>query len=195
MKYNFVRIADLDNYEKNAIIGKDETRRVGVDVDIDYSCACLDSICVVKEDFDMQEIVAKASGRPVSDVMLQSIVQYWTYSLQMKKRELSVVDDSQKQVRLTLWGKTAEDFDSSGYPVVAFKGLRVNDFNGRSLSLSQAGTFKVNPDIPEKARLKHWYVYLIWKTKMKLMDVSILGSTLKDQKFHLALSNAVKLVL
>lgn len=118
MKYNFVRIADLDNYEKNAII---------------------DSICVVKEDFGMQEIVAKASGRP------------------MKKRELSVVDDSQKQVRLTLWGKTAEDFDSSGYPVVAFKGLRVNDFNGRSLSLSQAGTFKVNPDIPEKARLKHWF--------------------------------------
>ncbi|CDH49356.1 replication factor-a protein 1 [Lichtheimia corymbifera JMRC:FSU:9682] len=118
MKYNFVRIADLDNYEKNAII---------------------DSICVIKEDHGVQEIVAKASGKP------------------MKKRELSVVDDSQKQVRLTLWGKTAEDFDSSGYPVVAFKGLRVNDFNGRSLSLSQAGTFKVNPDIPEKARLKHWF--------------------------------------
>lgn len=121
----------------------------------------LDSICVIKEDHGVQEIVAKASGKPVSSsdyIYICTLLTLLSILLQMKKRELSVVDDSQKQVRLTLWGKTAEDFDSSGYPVVAFKGLRVNDFNGRSLSLSQAGTFKVNPDIPEKARLKHWYV-------------------------------------
>lgn len=150
----------------------------------------LDSICVIKEDHGVQEIVAKASGKPVSnsDHFMYITLTLFSILLQMKKRELSVVDDSQKQVRLTLWGKTAEDFDSSGYPVVAFKGLRVNDFNGRSLSLSQAGTFKVNPDIPEKARLKHWYVNFgnnPFPLKMKLIVCIILGSTLKEMMFHL----------
>lgn len=68
-----------------------------------------------------------------------------------------MVDDTQKQIRLTLWDKHAEDFDSSEHPVTAFKGLRVNDFNGRSLSLSASGLVRVNPDIPECAKLKQWY--------------------------------------
>lgn len=75
----------------------------------------------------------------------------------MKKRELVCVDDSQKQVRLTLWGRTAEDFDGSGEPIVAFKAVRVNDFGGRSLSLSMDGTYKINPPRPETQRLQHWY--------------------------------------
>ncbi|KAI9498454.1 replication protein A DNA-binding subunit [Zychaea mexicana] len=101
--------------------------------------ATVDIIGVVRDDNGVQEIITKSTGRPV------------------KKRELVVVDDSEKQIRLTLWDKTAENFDSSGAPVVAFRGLRVNDFGGRSLSLSTNGTLKVNPDIPECTKIKHWY--------------------------------------
>ncbi|KAI9314631.1 hypothetical protein BX666DRAFT_1968809 [Dichotomocladium elegans] len=118
MKFNFVRISELENYAKDSLI---------------------DCICVVKDDSGLQEIIAKSSGKP------------------MKKRELVCVDDSEKQIRLTLWEKIAEDFDSTGNPVVAFKGLRVSEFNGRSLSLAMGGTLKVNPDIPEAGRLRHWY--------------------------------------
>ncbi|KAI9262305.1 putative replication factor-A protein 1 [Phascolomyces articulosus] len=99
----------------------------------------IDMIAVVRDDNGVQEIVTKTTGRPV------------------KKRELVVVDDSEKQIRLTIWDKLAEEFDSSGAPVVAFRGLRVGDFGGRSLSLGSSGSAKVNPDIPETTKLKHWY--------------------------------------
>jgi replication factor A1 len=69
---------------------------------------------------------------------------------------LSLVDETQKQIRLTLWDRTADTFDASGTPTVACKGVRVNDFNGRSLSLSSSGLIKKNPDIPEAKKMQQW---------------------------------------
>jgi hypothetical protein len=40
------------------------------------------------------------------------------------------VDNSQYQVRLTLWGKSAIDFDGNNHPVFAVKGAKVSDFGG-----------------------------------------------------------------
>ncbi|KAG1099541.1 hypothetical protein G6F42_017808 [Rhizopus arrhizus] len=60
-------------------------------------------------------------------------------------------------IRLTLWGAQAEQFDASGSPVIACKGVRVNDFNGRSLSLGASSILKISPDIPEATRLQQWY--------------------------------------
>ncbi|KAG8158463.1 hypothetical protein KVR01_011585 [Diaporthe batatas] len=74
-----------------------------------------------------------------------------------EKRELTIVDDSGFSVRVTLWGKTANTFDAPLESVVAFKGVRVSDFGGRSLSLLSSGTMAVNPDIAEAHRLKGWY--------------------------------------
>jgi replication factor A1 len=99
----------------------------------------IDVIGVITEDQGVSEIVSKATGKPA------------------KKRELMIVDDSLKSVRLTLWDTLAEEFDSSGFPVCAFKGIRVNDFNGRTLSLGGGGTCKKNPDIPEAQKLHKWY--------------------------------------
>ena len=46
-----------------------------LDEDTDDSCCLLDSICVVKEDFGMSEIVAKASGKPVSTGICNPCIQ------------------------------------------------------------------------------------------------------------------------
>ncbi|KAH8554654.1 putative replication factor-A protein 1 [Umbelopsis sp. PMI_123] len=119
MSFDFVEIAKLDNG-----IEKGDT---------------VDIIGVVKDDEGIQEIVSRASGKPV------------------KKRQLTIVDMSKKQVKLTLWDRQAESFDSTSYPVVACKGCRVSDFGGRSLSLLSSGTLKVNPDIPEAKQLRQWY--------------------------------------
>lgn len=73
------------------------------------------------------------------------------------KRELTIVDDSGFSVRVTLWGQTATNFDPIPESVIAFKGVRVSDFNGKSLSLLSSGTMAVDPDIPEAHRLKGWY--------------------------------------
>ncbi|KAI7849609.1 hypothetical protein BDC45DRAFT_448356 [Circinella umbellata] len=118
VNYNFVRVADVEQRDVNSTI---------------------DLIGIVRDDNGVNEIIAKASGRPVS------------------KRELVVVDDSEKEIRVTIWGNDAEEFDSSGNPVVAFRGLRVGDFGGRSLSLTMGGSVKTNLDIPETTKLKHWY--------------------------------------
>ncbi|KAL1919956.1 uncharacterized protein VTP21DRAFT_1888 [Calcarisporiella thermophila] len=107
-----------------------------VDVEKDST---VDIVGVVKETSDLTEIISKSTQRPI------------------KKRELMLVDQSLYQVRLTLWGPQAETFDGSSQPVVAFKGLRVGDFGGRSLSCISASTFSINPDIPESHRLRGWF--------------------------------------
>ncbi|ETS74901.1 hypothetical protein PFICI_13385 [Pestalotiopsis fici W106-1] len=74
-----------------------------------------------------------------------------------EKRELTIVDDSNFSVRLTIWGKTANEFMTPVESVVAFKGVKVSDFGGKSLSLLSSGKVTVDPDISEAHRLKGWY--------------------------------------
>lgn len=73
------------------------------------------------------------------------------------KRDLTLVDNSGFSVRLTIWGSTATNFNVMPESVVAFKGVKVSDFNGRSLSLLSSGIMTVDPDIEEAHKLKGWY--------------------------------------
>ena len=47
------------------------------------------------------------------------------------KRELTLADRSGYSCRCTLWGKQAEQWNHNDNPVVAFKGLKLSDFNGQ----------------------------------------------------------------
>lgn len=76
--------------------------------------------------------------------------------MQFAKRDIQLVDRSGQSVRLTLWGKQAETFEHSDQPVIAFKGVKVGDFGGRSLSMFSNATMIVNPDIPEAHALRGW---------------------------------------
>ncbi|EPQ29340.1 uncharacterized protein PFL1_03095 [Pseudozyma flocculosa PF-1] len=102
-----------------------------------------DVIGVLESYGEVSEIVSKASQRPVS------------------KRELTLVDQSGRSVRLTMWGKSAENFPQNqgvdDKPVIAVKGVKVGDFGGRSLSMFGSSTMMVNPDIPESHGLRGWY--------------------------------------
>jgi replication factor A1 len=101
--------------------------------------ATVDIVGVLKDVGEVSQIVSKSSGKP------------------FEKRELTLVDDTNFSVRLTIWGKTAQGFDAKPESVVAFKGVKVSDFGGRSLSLLSSGTMTVDPDIPEAHKLKGWY--------------------------------------
>ncbi|KAI7906225.1 uncharacterized protein BX663DRAFT_499321 [Cokeromyces recurvatus] len=118
MNFEFVKIGNLEKYEKGANI---------------------DVVGVVIEDQGVSEIVSKMTGKPT------------------KKRELVIADDSLRSVRLTLWDVQAKEFVSTGNPIIACKGVRVNDFGGRSLSLGGSSSLKVNLDIPEVQNLRRWY--------------------------------------
>lgn len=99
----------------------------------------IDCIGVLKDVGEVSEIVSKTTSKPYS------------------KRELTLVDNTGYNVRLTIWGKTAENFDARTESVIAFKGVKVSDFGGRSLSLLSSGTMNVDPDIDEAHKLKGWY--------------------------------------
>lgn len=102
-----------------------------------------DVIAILDDFTEVSEIVSKASQRPV------------------KKRELTLIDSSGMSVRLTLWGQQAENFEKTiageTKPVMAFKGVKVSDFGGRSLSMFSSSSMVINPDIPESHGLRGWY--------------------------------------
>lgn len=76
---------------------------------------------------------------------------------ELKKRDITLVDRTNTEVALTLWGKQAEDFEDDSNPVVAVKGAKVGDFNGKNLSLLTSSVMLVNPDIQESHVLRGWY--------------------------------------
>jgi replication factor A1 len=110
-----------------------------------------DVVAVVESVGDLGEIISKASQKPVA------------------KRELTLVDQSGRSVRMTLWGKTAETWGTPAglnggvgvgdgqNPVVVCKGVKVGDFGGRSLSMFSSSTMLVDPDLPEAHGMRGWY--------------------------------------
>ena len=101
--------------------------------------ATVDTIGILKEVGETSQITSKSTSKPYD------------------KRELTLVDNTNYSVRLTIWGNTATNFDVLPESVVAFKGVKVSDFGGRSLSLLSSGLMSVDPDIDEAHKLKGWY--------------------------------------
>jgi len=76
------------------------------------------------------------------------------------KRDLVIADDTGYTLNLTIWGEEAQrkDSDFQGNPVLAFKGIRINDFNERSGSTLGGSVIQVNPEgVPEVTRLTNWW--------------------------------------
>jgi len=99
----------------------------------------IDCIGILQNVGDVSEIVSKTTSKPFS------------------KRDLLLADNTGYTVKLTVWGNTAQSFDTQTESVIAFKGVKVSDFGGRSLSLLSSGTMNVDPDIDEAHKLKGWY--------------------------------------
>lgn len=99
----------------------------------------IDVIGVIKEVGDLSTVTSKVSQKPYS------------------KRELTLVDKTNYLVRCTVWGKVAESWEMSQDEIVAFKGVKVSDFGGRSLSMLHSSTMSANPDIDEAHILRGWY--------------------------------------
>lgn len=76
----------------------------------------------------------------------------------LKKRELTLVDQSNNAIALSLWDTDAETIDGSNQPVIVLKRARVSQYGGgKTLSTNASTVMKINPDIPEAYRLKVWF--------------------------------------
>jgi len=77
---------------------------------------------------------------------------------ELTKRDVTLVDETNKTVKLTIWNNQAlENIDASRYPVLAVKGVKVSDYGGCSLSAFQSSVLKIDPDIPEADTLRGWF--------------------------------------
>ncbi|UYV80930.1 RPA1 [Cordylochernes scorpioides] len=99
----------------------------------------IDVIGVCKFAGDVQTIISRATNK------------------ELRKRDVHLVDKTNKQVTLTLWGDDADKFDGNLSPIVAVKNVRVSDFGGRSLNLGGSSNLQLNPDIRESHILRGWY--------------------------------------
>ena len=96
---------------------------------------------MVKEVGELGSITSKATQKPVSphlsatfmETRLDRLTCDGIANRQFAKRDLTLVDQSQHSIRLTLWGKQAENFKGDDQPVIAAKGVKVGDFGGESL--------------------------------------------------------------
>jgi replication factor A1 len=93
---------------------------------------------VVKEVGDVEDFTAKSQK---------------SYS----KREIVVVDNSEAQVRCTVWGNAAKSWEIGVDNIVILKSVKVSDFGGRSLSMTFGSSVTPNPDIDQAFTLKGWY--------------------------------------
>lgn len=101
--------------------------------------AQVDVIGILKSAGDVSELVSKTTNKPY------------------QKRDLTLVDTSGFDVRLAVWGATAQNFDAPLESVIAFKGVKVSDFGGLSLSMSMSSSMTLEPDIDEAHKLKGWF--------------------------------------
>lgn len=101
--------------------------------------AIVDVIGVLREVREPFHITSKATGKP------------------FERRDIEIVDDSNFAITVGLWNQTAVDFSLGEGTVIAFKGCKVSDFGGRSLTLTQTGSIMASPDAPEAYQLKGWY--------------------------------------
>ncbi|XP_060534941.1 replication protein A 70 kDa DNA-binding subunit [Cylas formicarius] len=115
----------------------------------------VDVIGVAKSASDLQTFQAKSTGR------------------ELRKREVTLVDETNSSVSLTLWGAEADTFDVSSNPVVVIKGAKVTEFGGgKNLSVGIGSQLRINPDLKECYRLKGWF-----ESEGRLMEPTNISST------------------
>lgn len=86
----------------------------------------LDVIGVAKSCGDLQTLIARATGK------------------ELKKREITIVDNSNASITLTLWAERAEQFDASDHPIVAVHQGKITEFqSSRSLGTPMASIIEV----------------------------------------------------
>lgn len=79
---------------------------------------------------------------------------------EIAKRNLTLIDTSGASIDLTLWGQHAETINEeliNSRPVLALKGVKVSEFNSRTLNCSGAAQMEWNPNLEEAAQLRAWF--------------------------------------
>jgi replication factor A1 len=87
----------------------------------------VDIVAVCHSCNDVQTIITRATNK------------------ELKKREVTLVDESNHSVTLTMWGSDAEEFNISGNPIIAIRKAKVGEYqNSKNISLLMSSNFVVS---------------------------------------------------
>ncbi len=89
---------------------------------------------------------------------LQEIVSVKMNGKTLHKRDLLLWDDSCAEIRLTLWNERAQSDQYGAWMghVVAFRGAKVGDYQGKNLTTTAATQVILDPDIVQGRALFDW---------------------------------------
>ena len=98
----------------------------------------------------------------VKEVGEVSTIRRKSDNTELSKRELTLVDESAKTVRLTLWNTLAteqgEELASMTNPIVAIRSVRVSDYEGVSIGTVSRSDIQIEPENVERVQeLKKWW--------------------------------------
>ncbi|KAG6545076.1 hypothetical protein Mapa_013459 [Marchantia paleacea] len=99
----------------------------------------------------------------VQNVGMNASVRRKITNEEIPKRDITIADESNKTVVVTLWNALSTDQGAKVFgmvdeePIVVFRSVRVSDYQGLSLSTVSHSTVLINPDIPEVKALRLWY--------------------------------------
>lgn len=100
----------------------------------------VDIIGVIRAVGDVETLVSKKSNK------------------EMVKRDVTLVDSSLAEGRLTLWHEIASAFSGAPGEVLALKGALVGEFMGKTLSTTSSTVMDIDPEgVDETAVLKNWW--------------------------------------
>lgn len=73
-------------------------------------------------------------------------------------RTITICDDSEYSVDISLWDENATQFDEENAKVILLIGVTTGEFGGRKiLRTSISSTIEVNPDLPQATKLLDWF--------------------------------------
>jgi replication factor A1 len=103
---------------------------------------CVNTVGVVIDISEIEKIRLRAGG-------------------EKEKRMVSIADNSVMPggwfIKIWFWGNQVHQLDFNWGDIVAFRSLRVSDFNGKSLNTSQETTHTVDPDCKQNKKLSRWF--------------------------------------
>lgn len=86
----------------------------------------IDIVAVCHSCSEVQNIIARATNK------------------ELKKREVTLVDESNFSVTLTMWGSEAEEFNITGNPIIAIRKAKVGEYqSSKNISLLMSSNFVV----------------------------------------------------
>jgi len=98
----------------------------------------VDLVAVVRDSSEVVEINSKTGNKA------------------LQKRDVTLIDDTLTEVRLTLWGEKAVQLKDLTGRVIALKGVKVGDYGGRNLGMLNSSSLVINPNLPEALALFNW---------------------------------------